>query len=322
MRFTNAGTFTGTNLTLAASSGVYWQQVGTLAAKAITFGSGSYLYLAGANNSLTLDSATTGTGSVNIYTDGSTGTAITNQGTLTHTGGSGQITARTVTNSGTITATAGNLSLGTNSTGYTFANTTTGIITVSGGATVNLQAPVASPITNAGAINVQSGNLTTNRTLTTSATGLFTGTGTVTGNLAFTGGALAPGNGGTGTLTLLGDLTLGGTSVTTMELGPSSSDRITGLTNLTLGGQLDIVALTQTFTSGQTWNLFSATTITGSFASFNLPYTSSGWVWDTSQLATTGNLTLTTFVPVPEPSTYLLMAAGLALIVALHRRRK
>jgi hypothetical protein len=151
---------------------------------------------------------------------------------------------------------------------------------------------------------------------------LFTGAGTVTGNLAFTGGALAPGNGGTGTLTLLGDLTLGGTSVTTMELGPSSSDRITGLTNLTLGGQLDIVALTQTFTSGQTWNLFSATTITGSFASFNLPYTSSGWVWDTSQLATTGNLTLTTFVPVPEPSTYLLMAAGLALIVALHRRRK
>lgn len=107
-----------------------------------------------------------------------------------------------------------------------------------------------------------------------------------------------------------------------MEIGATGADRITGVSTLNLGGLLTIAPLSDVFTSGQTWNLFSATTITGSFASFNLPYTGAGWVWDTSQLATTGNLTLTTFVPVPEPSTYLLLASGLALIVALSRRRR
>ena len=107
-----------------------------------------------------------------------------------------------------------------------------------------------------------------------------------------------------------------------MEISAGGADRITGISTLNLGGLLTISPLSDIFTSGQTWNLFSATTITGSFASFNLPYTTSGWVWDTSQLATTGNLTLTTFVPVPEPSTYLLLASGLACVFALHRRRK
>ena len=341
VRLVNGTTFTGANLDLGTNSNLYWQQSGTLASKVLAFASGTSLVVDGTGNTLTFGPGTTATGAVNI--SGSSDTTVINQGTLTHSSGSGQsiqagtftnsgtytqtggsssIYGNTVTNSGVISASAGTLSLGFNGTGYTFANTAAGSITVSGGATVNLLAPVSNPITNDGAINVQNGNLSTNRTLTTSSTGSFTGGGTVTGNLAFTGGTLAPGNGGTGTLTLLGNLTLGSGTVTTMELGAGSNDRIAGIGTLTLGGQLNIVALSTSFTSGQSWNLFNAGTITGTFASINLPYTSSGWVWDTSQLATNGNLTLTTFIPIPEPSTYLLLASGLACVVALHRRRR
>jgi hypothetical protein len=318
--FTGGTTLTGSNLSFAANSNLYWQQSGTLTGKTITMGTGSRLYLTSANRALTLDAGTTVTGDTSIYTDGNVGSSITNQGSITHSvAGTGYLYAPTFTNSGTITATAGDLYLGTTATGSSFANAAGATLTVNGG-TIRLQAPASTTIVNQGTINVQSGTLYTNNVLTNGANGTLGGSGTINGNVVFTGGTLAPGN-SAGTLQLLGNLTLGATTNTVMEIGATGADRITGLSTLNLGGLLTIAPLSDVFTSGQTWNLFSATTITGSFASFNLPYTSAGWVWDTSQLATTGNLTLTTFVPVPEPSTYLLLAAGLALVVALHRRR-
>ncbi len=316
---TGGTTFTGANLTLGSSAYLYWQQSGTLSGKTIALAPGAAIYLSGTNRSLTLDATTTVTGNSSVYSDSSTGSAITNSGSITNSSSStGYLWARTFANSGNITATDGNLYLGNTAAGYTFTNTAGATITADGG-NLHIQAPAGNPLVNQGTINVRSGTLYTNNLLTNGATGTITGAGTINGNLTFAGGVLAPGN-SAGTLTLLGNLTLSGTTTTIMELGAGSADRITGLTNLTLGGQLDIIALTQTYTSGQTWNLFSASTITGSFATINVPYTSSGWVWDTSQLATTGNLTLTTFVPVPEPSTYLLLAAGLGAIFMFSRR--
>ena len=319
--FTGGTNLTGTNLTFANNSNLYWQQSGTLTGKTITLGTSSRIYVTSANRALTLGAGTTVTGNTSIYTDGNVGSSITNQGSITNTSTStAYLYAPTFTNSGAITATAGDLYLGTTAAGSTFANASGATLTVNGG-NVRLQAPVSTTIVNQGTINVQSGTLYTNNVLTNAAGGTLAGSGTINGNVVFTGGTLAPGN-SAGTLQLLGNLTLSATTNTVMEIGATGADRVTGLSTLNLGGLLTIAPLSDVFTSGQTWNLFSATTITGSFASFNLPYTGAGWVWDTSQLATTGNLTLTTFVPVPEPSTYLLMAAGLALIVALHRRRK
>jgi hypothetical protein len=110
--YVNGGTtFSLPTLTFANNTGLYWQQVGTLAGKAITQGTNSYIYVSGANNALTLDAATTVTGDVSIYSDGSAGTAITNQGVITHTNGTGQIYAASFTNTGSITAGAGTLYL-------------------------------------------------------------------------------------------------------------------------------------------------------------------------------------------------------------------
>src|SRR3970040_1404989 len=78
-----------------------------LEGKRLNLDSGSYLYAAGTNNTLTLDNTTTASGTVSIYTDGSTGTAFTNQGTINQTGGTGQIYSLSLTNTGTISATAG-----------------------------------------------------------------------------------------------------------------------------------------------------------------------------------------------------------------------
>ncbi len=127
VRFMNNAAFTGGNLSLGAYSSVYWQQAGALTGKTLTFGTGSYLYVIGANDTLTLSSNTTGSGDVQISSDGSAGSAITNQGTITHTNttSSGYIYAPTLVNSGSITNAATNTSLfiGSTSTGYNTTNT-------------------------------------------------------------------------------------------------------------------------------------------------------------------------------------------------------
>ena len=68
----------------------------TLAGKAISFSTGSYLYINGVNSALTLGPTSSGTGEISIYPSSSAGTAFTNQGTLTHTGGSSSIYAGTM----------------------------------------------------------------------------------------------------------------------------------------------------------------------------------------------------------------------------------
>jgi hypothetical protein len=124
--FTGGSSLSSSSLSLANSTGFYWQQTGVLSgltftlgtsanirvvgignslslnSSTLTTGNGAYFYLSGANTSLTLDSATAITGGVTLYTDGSAGTAITNQGTLTHNVGSGSIYAANFTNAGTI----------------------------------------------------------------------------------------------------------------------------------------------------------------------------------------------------------------------------
>src|SRR5205823_4907108 len=89
------------------------------------------IYVNGANNTLTLDAASTGTGQIQIYSDSSNGTAVTNQGTITHTSGSGYLYARNLSNSGNITASAGTLQIGSTAGG--FATTNSGTITANGG---------------------------------------------------------------------------------------------------------------------------------------------------------------------------------------------
>jgi hypothetical protein len=138
--FAGGSTFTGANATFASSSGVYWQQAGTLTGKTLSMASGSYIYITGVGHALTLDPTTTATGVMNFYSDGSAGTAFTNQGTLNHTSGSGSIYSLNFINSGAITATAGTLYLGYPSAAYNTTNTGT-VVSDGSGTTVYLRGP-------------------------------------------------------------------------------------------------------------------------------------------------------------------------------------
>lgn len=135
-----------------------------------------------------------------------------------------------------------------------------------------------------------------------------------------------------GTLTIQGNLTLFETSKLIFELGGTTQgvnyDFLSVSGNANLGGNLAISFannFNQTVNAGNTFTLLSAASLTGTFA--GLP--------NGAMLVTTDNkatfvitysstsVTLSNFVPVPEPSTWALMIAGLGVIgVSVWRRRK
>ena len=317
--------FSGTNLQLANSAGVYWQQPGTLAGKALTFGNGAYIYVTGTNDTLTLDSATTATGDIQIYTNGSTGTAVTNQGTINHTSAStGYLYAPTFTNQGTVNITAGGLYLGNSST-YAFANTASGAVNVNGGT-----AYIYSPFSNAGLLNVQSGTLYTNNFLT--STGVIKGSGTINGLVTLAGGSLAPGN-SVGTLTINGgNLAVTGSSTLDLELSGATADKLvfqnpTGTVNL--GSLLNVsLTLLGAPTPSTTFTVMTITSssynFSGTFA--NLP--TSGSVLSATFASVNYDFMVNylpksiTFTSVPEPGTWALLGSGLVLLACRCRRRR
>jgi len=73
--------------------------------------------------------------------------------------------------------------------------------------------------------------------------------------------------------------------------------------------------------SGESFLLFDAETLAGVFAEidFTAAALGEGLLWDTSALATTGVLTVST---VPEPSAALLISLGLAFALFHQRRRR
>ncbi|HND60224.1 MAG TPA: PEP-CTERM sorting domain-containing protein [Opitutaceae bacterium] len=236
--FQGGTSFTGANALIANSAFIYWNQVATLASKTITIGSNGGFYLVGANNSLTLDSATTATGALNFYTDGSTNYSFTNQGTLTHNLGSASIYASLFTNSGTITALAGTLYLGYPSASYNSVNTGS-IVADGSGTTVYVR-----------------GNFDNNGTLTAQNNGILRFDGSTTaanlgsvvlstggrallnGTVDNTVGSIAAPSGGT--FELLGGTIVGGSLNPAALTFTSSGGYLTGVTiagdlNLSLG---------------------------------------------------------------------------------------
>ncbi|MBL9213860.1 MAG: PEP-CTERM sorting domain-containing protein, partial [Opitutaceae bacterium] len=331
VRFLNGTTFTGANASFATSSGLYWSQTGTLTGKTLTLANGAYLYVNGVGNSLTLDATTVLNGNASLYTDGSAGTSIINQGTLNHTGSSAQIYAANFTNAGTINATAGTLQIGTTSSGYVATNAAGGVINVNG-ANTYLYAPTANPFINNGTINVQSGTLFTGTYVTNGPTGRIGGAGTINGNLTLGGGTLAPGN-SIGNLTLTNtSFTVTNPSVFEVELGGTNSDRLTfvnpvgpvnigsGLLNLSI----ILLAPPQEGTVYTIMNISSGGSgITGTF--FNLPNSGSALIANYAGTDYTLNvyyLANSITLQVPEPGTYALMGTGLALLAFRHLRSR
>jgi autotransporter-associated beta strand protein len=138
------------------------------------------------------------------------------------------------------------------------------------------------------------GSLAAGSTVTVSSGATLGGSGTINGpTTVSSGGVIAPGSLGVGTLTLNNTLSLSGTA--RMEIGKTgatlTTDRISGLTTVTYGGTLEVTKTgTTDLVAGDSFQLFSATTRTGSFSTISLPVLTTGLVWDTTALSTTGTI--------------------------------
>ncbi|MDP1560439.1 MAG: PEP-CTERM sorting domain-containing protein [Pirellulaceae bacterium] len=135
-------------------------------------------------------------------------------------------------------------------------------------------------------------------------------------------GTFAPGL--SPTLSNTTNLALGNNSILEMEIGGLSAgsqfDKIVDAGLLTLNGTLKLTLINGfNPTLGDSFDLFDWSTLAGSFSNFDFSAAglAPGLTWDTSNLYTTGTLTLTA---VPEPSA--LTMVGLSLLAMAVRRRR
>jgi hypothetical protein len=325
VRFLSGTDFTGSNANFGPNSSLYWQQVGTMVEKLITMSPGSYLYVSGVGNTLTLDPNTVVNGTVEIFTDSSSGVGFTNQGTINHTSGTGYLDGKTFTNSGTVNISAGSFYLG-DSGSFNTINTSTGVIQQTGGTVY-----VYAPLSNSGTLKVSGGTLYTNGYLTNTATGRIGGSGTIVGDLSLGGGTIAPGN-SIGTLTInASDFVVSGPAVFEVELDAFNSDRLTFInptSNVDIGAGLLTLSLNLLSAPGEgtTYTLMNISggsyAITGTFA--GLPNSGDALIANfegTDYILNVVYLNNAILLQVPEPSTYALLGAGLALL-ALRRRKR
>ncbi len=165
-----------------------------------------------------------------------------------------------------------------------------------------------------GATIVSNGTLEVDGLIGTSAIsvngGVLDGTGTISTAITLNGGTLSSGTAAaTGALYNNNALNLsGGTTLLRINKtgGFTASDSLQGITALTFGGTLTVTNITSDANSladGDSFQLFSANSYAGSFATLNLPPLDAGLVWDLSELASSGTIKVSanTATPVFSP---------------------
>ncbi|MCW1923157.1 discoidin domain-containing protein [Luteolibacter arcticus] len=226
----------------------------------------SFAYLSGTTGVI----RNNGTTAASVITIGSDNSSTSYGGTLIN--GSTATLSFTKTGTGTLTLTG--------------ANAYTGATTISAG-TLSVTGSLG-----ATTITAQSG-------ATLGGTGTLGGAVTVQG-----GGSIIPGTSAIsmGTLTLSNKaLTLSGTAA--MQIGRTggtlSNDKVSGISTVTYGGSLFVTDVgADLLQAGNTFQLFNATTRTGSFSNITLPTLASGLAWDTSRLAVDGTIKVATSGPI------------------------
>jgi autotransporter-associated beta strand protein len=229
---------------------------------------------------------------------------LTGAGVLDGAGGTVTInkTSGTDTFSGSVQGAQGLIKDGAGTLILSGTNTYNGTTTITAG-TLLLNGSTAA----ASALTVQTG-------------GTLGGNGTV-GGFTTVNGDLKPGN-SPGTLAFSSGLTLASSSNTTMEItgiGAGLFDRVVVTGELAFGGTLSLNNTGYTAVYGNSVDLFDWTTTTGSFSAINGTDLGGGYSWDTSNLYSTGVITV-----VPEPGTWalLMVAGGLGMLGILRRRSR
>jgi autotransporter-associated beta strand protein len=150
----------------------------------------------------------------------------------------------------------------------------------------------------------------------------LSGFGNVLGKVVVTSGAtISPGgnNNDFGTLTLNSTLNLtGGRAWMAVDKtgGTAANDYLTGITTLTYGGTLVVTNVTSDATplaAGDSFKLFNATAYTESFTNYNLPPLAANLLWNTSQLATSGTLSVITLTTPVLSGTVTIGGGGMQL---------
>jgi hypothetical protein len=195
------------------------------------------------------------------------------------------------TNSGSILCTEGTCNVFGNLTNAASAPTT-GRVIISAGA----QATFFGNVTNQGTIQVSRAGPVESKAL---FLGSLSGNGVAGSGSVFVEGDLQPGA-PIGTMAFGGDLSIGAAAVVRMSLAgssPSQIDRITASGALAMGGTL-AVSLASGFSplAGQSFDLFDWSSRTGTFSTIQLP-TLTGLSWNTSQLYTTGTISVVATLP-------------------------
>ena len=144
------------------------------------------------------------------------------------------------------------------------------------------------------------------------------GQGTVVGDVSIQG-TVAPGD-SPGTLSV-DNITL--TDTSTLEFLLASASEYSRLVSSGIVTINSGATLTLTLDDGYvpanstTFDLIDATSISGTFGTTNLPTLGVGQSWNTDNLYTSGEVTV-----IPEPTTLLLLGAGLVGVLARRKGRK
>ena len=269
LRYDNSLTIAnGHKITLAATGAETWLSGGTVGAQLLaTGGVGEVIFGGTSTSNYAVEPYPNYPYATNPYV------LTIGPNVLIHGLGSGTIGyLNTVMNQGTIQADGGAITLFVTD----FTNGVGGVIRTSGG-TLNL----AGNLTNSGVLDVASGTLihTNNNDLINTQTGIIKGTGAVdvgTGTIT-NNGTLSPGSASAvGKLTVVGNLINNGTIE--LQVGGTTTglyDVLAVTGNATLGGTL-ATTLANGFTpNGQTFDLITAGSMNGNFATVSLPSGSS-----------------------------------------------
>ncbi|MEQ1903238.1 MAG: autotransporter-associated beta strand repeat-containing protein [Pirellulaceae bacterium] len=289
-----SGTISGTTGVLTGSS--YSVQDGTVSA---ILGGGAGLTKS-TGGTVTMSNA-------NTYT----GATILNAGILNLTGSLGALSAVTVNSTATLNV----------------DGTVNGATTVAGGnANVNATGTVNGLTLNSGSVTLATSSIV-NGTVNMNG-GTLSGTGTMNGPVTVLGGTVLPGT-SPGTLFVNNSFTLGAGATLVFDLnggdqtpGGANNDLITGVTNLTLDGTLNIVAAGSFLSAlaGDQWRLFN---YTGALTNNGLnlgttPTLTAGYYW----VVDTSTANQVNLMAVPEPgSMAVIFAAGMAGLIYGRRRR-
>jgi hypothetical protein len=156
--------------------------------------------------------------------------------------------------------------------------------------------------------------------LTIGAGGSLIGDGRIHSANVTNEGTIAPGS-SPGTLSFSNNLTLLSSSILEMELAGTNAgsyDELLVDGSFVRDGTLTISLLSYTPAAGDAFDLFDFGSVSGFFATTNLPALGSGLAWDFTQFDSLGILSVS--VVIPEPSALvMLLVAGLGL--AWRRRR-